>query len=68
MSTLWMTACRLSLIGHRRVEIVILGGYPALMASQNLKRGLEDTMAAENPLLIYYLNCRIWVVKHLQHG
>ena len=47
---------------------MILGDCPALMASQNLEHDLEDTMAAENPLLLHYLNCRIWVVKHLQHG
>ena len=47
---------------------MILGGCPALTGSQNLKHDLEDTMAAGNFLLLHCLDCRIWVVKHLQHG
>lgn len=47
---------------------MILGDFPALMGSQILKHDLENTMAAENPLLLHYLDFRIWVVKHLQRG
>ena len=47
---------------------MILGEYPALMGSQNLKHDVENTMAAGSPLLLHYLDCRILVVKHLQHG